>query len=70
METTTTFRYGKPRIINETSFEEQERELICMVYVCVSDQRVPGYIEGYVRRFWQVCELYVLVVCSFGWMAK
>ncbi|KAL5455796.1 hypothetical protein PMIN07_006929 [Paraphaeosphaeria minitans] len=19
------------------------------------DERVPGYIEGYVRRFWQVC---------------
>ncbi|KAK9657798.1 hypothetical protein V6Z96_002046 [Aspergillus fumigatus] len=19
------------------------------------DQRVPGYIDGYVRRFWQVC---------------
>ncbi len=21
-----------------------------------ADRRVPGYIEGYVRRFWQVCE--------------
>jgi cation transport regulator ChaC len=21
-----------------------------------SDQRVPGYVEGYVRRFWQVMQ--------------
>jgi hypothetical protein len=26
------------------------------------DQRIPGYINGYVRRFWQVCAHYVLAL--------
>lgn len=30
------------------------------------DQRVPGYINGYVRRFWQVC---IGIWASAGWLA-
>lgn len=22
---------------------------------CVKDRRIPGWVNGYVRRFWQVC---------------
>lgn len=29
------------------------RILTC--FVAATDQRVPGYVTGYVRRFWQVC---------------
>ena len=26
------------------------------LYYCLLDRRIPGYVEGYVRRFWQVGE--------------
>lgn len=28
----------------------------CLHLPIYKDKRIPGYIEGYVRRFWQVCD--------------
>jgi hypothetical protein len=49
METSTTLRYT--RDIQDTLGLRAENAI---------DQRLPGYIEGYVRRFWQVRPLSTL----------
>jgi hypothetical protein len=32
----------------------------------ISDHELPGYVKGYVRRFWQVCRIPFLEISSIG----
>lgn len=46
METTTTFWYRSMPICFVSFF--------AIITLCTVDKRVPGYVDGFVRRFWQV----------------
>ncbi|KAL8917773.1 MAG: hypothetical protein Q9208_007754 [Pyrenodesmia sp. 3 TL-2023] len=45
--------YGKPPVIQHTPPPPLRT---CSPLTSLKDRRVPGYIEGYVRRFWQASE--------------
>ncbi|KAL8750350.1 MAG: hypothetical protein Q9184_006454 [Pyrenodesmia sp. 2 TL-2023] len=54
LETTTTLRYAPP--LQPTSSPPAEKAQPAHISHEKKDVRVPGYIEGYVRRFWQASE--------------